>query len=170
MVLAWTLVALVALQRLAELVLARRNGRRLRAAGAVEAGRRHYPLFIVLHAAWLVVTAAGIDAATRVDPWLLAAFLLVEAGRVWVVASLGRYWTTRILTIPDAPLVSRGPYRWFRHPNYLIVTLEIALLPLALGAWETAVVFSVLNAILLFHRIRIEDGALGPRRTIGGSG
>ena len=94
----------------------------------------------------------------------------MEAGRVWVVASLGRYWTTRILTIPDAPLVSRGPYRWFRHPNYLIVTLEIALLPLALGAWETAVVFSVLNAILLFHRIRIEDGALGPRRTIGGSG
>jgi methyltransferase len=95
---------------------------------------------------------------------LLALFVLLQAGRVWVVATLGPYWTTRIITLPGAPLVTGGPFRFVRHPNYLVVTGEIAVLPLAFGAWRIALVFSVLNALLLAWRIRVESGALAARR------
>ena len=95
---------------------------------------------------------------------LLALFVLLQAGRLWVIASLGRFWTTRIITVPGAPLIRRGPYRWLKHPNYLVVAGEIAVLPLAFGLWQVAVVFSVLNALLLWHRIRWENRALAPRR------
>ena len=91
-------------------------------------------------------------------------FCLLQAARLWVLATLGRYWTTRIITIPDAPLVRSGPYRLVRHPNYVIVTAEIAVLPLAFGAWEIAVAFSILNAVLLAHRIRLEEATIAPRR------
>ncbi len=97
---------------------------------------------------------------------LLAVFALLQAARLWVIASLGRYWTTRIITLPGAPIVRRGPYRWLRHPNYAIVAAEIAVLPLAFGAWPIAVVFSGLNALLLRHRIRLEEQALAPRATV----
>ncbi len=93
--------------------------------------------------------------------------MLLQLGRVWVVATLGPYWPTRIITLPKVPLVRRGPYRFVNHPNYLIVTGEIAVLPLAFGAWPIALVFSILNAALLFWRIRIENGTLTPRRTLG---
>lgn len=157
-------VALVAAQRLGELVLARRNTARLLAAGAVEHGREHYPLIVALHAAWLAVLAVGAEGA--VDPSWLAAFLVLQAGRVWVLASLGRYWTTRIVTMPAEPLVRRGPYRWIRHPNYLVVALEIPVLALALGLPWAAVGFGAANAVLLAWRIRIEDRALATRRGI----
>ena len=94
----------------------------------------------------------------------MAAFLALQAARVWVLATLGRYWTTRIITLPDAPLVRRGPYRFVRHPNYLIVAAEIAVLPLVFGAWQIALVFSILNLLLLSHRIRRENAALAGRR------
>ena len=154
---------LVAAQRLGELVYARRNESRLRARGAVESGARHYPLFILLHGAWLLAVFLLIP-ADRVPSWpLLALFLLLQAARVWVVATLGPYWTTRVLSLPGAPLVRRGPYRWVRHPNYLIVTAEIAVLPLAFGAWSIAIVFSLANALLLYHRIGVEERALAER-------
>jgi methyltransferase len=95
---------------------------------------------------------------------LLTLFTLLQAARLWVIASLGRYWTTRIISVPDAPLVGRGPYRWLRHPNYLVVAGEIAVLPLAFGAWRIALLFSALNGLLLWHRILLEDAALAPRR------
>lgn len=155
---------LVAAQRLLELVLARRNTRRLLAQGAVEIGAGHYPLFVLLHAGWLAALVLTVPADAPVSWPLLTLFVLLQAGRVWVVASLGRFWTTRIVTLPGAPLVRRGPFRFVRHPNYLVVTGEIAVLPLAFGAWEIALVFSVLNAALLFHRIRVEERALAPRR------
>jgi methyltransferase len=154
---------LVAAQRLGELVYARRNESRLRARGAVESGARHYPLFILLHGAWLLAVFMLIP-ADRIPSWpLLAVFVLLQAARVWVVATLGPYWTTRVLSLPGAPLVRRGPYRWVRHPNYLIVTAEIAVLPLAFNAWAIAIVFSLANALLLYHRIGVEERALAER-------
>jgi len=98
---------------------------------------------------------------------LFGLFAVLQLARLWVLVSMGRYWTTRVLTLPGAPLVRRGPYRWVRHPNYLIVVGEIAVLPLIFGAWQIALVFSVANAILLAWRIRIEDAALAPRRNAG---
>ena len=157
-------VLLVALQRLAELAYARRNTRRLLAEGAREAGAGHYPHMVSLHAAWLVALLFLVPADASVDWGLLALFLSLQAGRVWVIASLGRYWTTRVITLPEAPLVRRGPYRFLRHPNYLIVVAEIAVLPLAFGAWQLALVFTLLNAALLAWRIRIEDRVLAVRR------
>ena len=163
----WITLALVALQRLGELAYAAHNTRRLFARGAVEIGRRHYPLFILLHGGWLVALAASVPAATPPSWPLLGLFLLLQGGRIWVVATLGPYWTTRIISLPEAPLVARGPYRFVRHPNYLIVTGEIAILPLAFGAWPIALAFSVLNALLLAWRIRVENGALAARRGRG---
>lgn len=160
-------IVLVALQRLGELALARRNTARLMAEGAVEHGAGHYPLVVVLHAAWLL--ALAIRAPGMVDAWWLAAFLVLQAGRVWVLASLGRYWTTRVVTLPQAPLVRRGPYRWLRHPNYLVVALEIPTLALALDLPWDALGFGAANAALLAWRIRIEDRALARRRGIAGT-
>tara|TARA_R110000868_G_scaffold24387_1_gene96368 strand:- start:760 stop:1266 length:507 start_codon:yes stop_codon:yes gene_type:complete len=159
----WVVIALVALLRLAELVHARRNTARLLARGGVEHGRSHYPVIVALHAGWLLALAILVPAYTPVHwPWL-ALFGALQAARVWVIASLGPYWTTRVITLPDAPLVRRGPYRFLRHPNYLVVAAEIAVLPLAFGAWQIALSFSVLNALVLAWRIRVEQAALAPR-------
>lgn len=163
----WTvaLLVFVTLQRLAELVHARRNTRRLLAEGAVEIGADHYPLLIMLHASWLGALWILVLTDHALIWWpAVAAYALVEIARIWVMASLGRYWTTRILIPRDAPLVRRGPYRFLRHPNYWVVGFEIALLPLALGSWGTAAVFSLLNAAVLFWRIRVEESSLAPRR------
>jgi methyltransferase len=157
-------LGLVVLQRLAELILAQRNTRRLLAKGAVEVGRGHYPLIVALHAAWIAVLALTVPADAPASWPLLGLFLVLQAARIWVIASLGPYWTTRIITLTAAPLVRRGPYRWLRHPNYLVVALEIAVLPLAFGAVWIALVFSLLNAVLLWHRIRVEAEALAGRR------
>lgn len=157
------IVLLVAAQRLGELVLARRNTARLLAHGGRELGRRHYPLFILLHGGWLAALFVLTPAGAPVSWPLLAAFAVLQGLRVWVVASLGPFWTTRIITVPDAPLVRRGPYRWLRHPNYLVVIAEIAVLPLAFGMAGLAVVFSVLNLALLAWRVRVEAGALAGR-------
>jgi methyltransferase len=153
-------VLIVALQRLAELVLARRNTRRLLAAGGREAGAGHYPLLVLLHGAWLLALFTLVPAEAPVNLWLLGLFVLLQAGRLWVIASLGRFWTTRIITLAEVPLVRRGPYRFLRHPNYAIVAAEIAVLPLAFGAWQIALGFSLVNLPLLAHRIRIENAAL----------
>lgn len=157
-------IAFLIAQRFAELWLARRNTARLLAAGAVEHGARHYPLFVVLHASWLAALILAAPPEAAVNPWLFAVFALLQAGRIWVIATLGRYWTTRIIDVPGAPLVRRGPFRFVRHPNYLIVIGEIAVVPLMAGMVEVAVVFSALNLVLLAWRIRVENAALAPRR------
>ncbi len=159
------LLLLVTVQRLIELVIARRNTQALLAGGAYEVGRGHYPAIVFLHVAWLVALWAFlILGRTQFQPWAAIAYLLVQVLRVWSMASLGRFWTTRIIVVPDAPIVRRGPYRFVRHPNYLVVLLEIALLPLALGSWPLALGFSIVNAILLAWRIRAEEAALAVRR------
>jgi len=164
---AYALLALVVIQRLAELAYAQHNTRALLARGAVETGRAHYPLFVALHAAWLISVALALPQAPSIH-WLpLAGYVALELLRAWTMWSLGLYWTTRIVTLPDAPLVRRGPYRFLRHPNYVIVTGEIALLPLIFGELWVAAIFSLLNAMLLFSRIREEESALAPRRALG---
>ena len=159
----WTLT-LVALQRLIELVWARSNTARLRRRGAVEADARAYPFYVLLHASWLTSLAIFVPAATSPDWLLLGVFALLQLGRIWVIASLGGYWTTRIINLPDAPLVRTGPYRYVRHPNYLLVIAEIAVLPLAFGAAAIAAIFSALNLVLIARRIRIENRVLAPRQ------
>lgn len=158
------LLLLATLQRLIELIVANRNTRALLAEGAYEVGRGHYPAIVFFHVAWLAVLWGFlIFGLTRFQPWFAIAYLAVQALRIWTMASLGRYWTARIIVVPDAPLVRTGPYRFVRHPNYLVVVLEIALLPLALGSWPLALGFSIVNAILLAWRIRAEEMALAER-------
>ncbi len=158
--LAQIVTLLVALQRLAELVYAQRNARRLLAAGGVEHGAGHYPLFVALHGAWLVALFVLVPADAPADWALLGLYGLLQLGRLWVIASLGGRWTTRVIVVPGAPLVTRGPYRFLRHPNYLVVALEIPVLPLAFGAWQIALGFGLANLALLAQRIRIEQRAL----------
>ncbi len=157
-------VGLVALQRLLELLLSRRNERLLRARGAVERGHRHYPLIVAMHSLWLLSTLAeGILRGPDPPLWWpvpLALFLLVQPLRYWAIFSLGEYWNTRILVVPGAGLVRHGPYKHLRHPNYVVVAVEILTFPLIFGAWITALVFSVLNAALLSVRIKEENRAL----------
>ncbi|MSP84142.1 MAG: hypothetical protein EXQ94_14870 [Alphaproteobacteria bacterium] len=160
------LIAFIAIQRLAELVYARRNSRRLLAEGAHEVGGGHYPLLVGFHAAWLIATAVAADGP--IDPFALGILLALQTGRAWVLVTLGQRWTTRILVPQRAPLVRHGPYRWFRHPNYLIVTGEIAALPLAVGAVGIAIAFSIAHLLVLVWRIRVEDRALARARIASG--
>lgn len=157
-------VCLVALQRLLELVYSRRNERRVRARGAVERGAGHYPVMVALHSFWLISTfVEGLLRGPEIPAWWpvpLVAFLLVQPLRYWAIVSLGSNWNTRILVVPGGKLVKSGPYRYFPHPNYVVVAVEILTFPLIFGAWITAIVFSLLNATLLFVRIRIENRAL----------
>jgi len=160
----WWILAAVALLRVVELIYAARNTRRLLAHGAIEIAREQYPWFIALHATWLAAMFFFIPATAAPNLYPLAIFVLAQAARVWIIASLGPYWTTRVITLPGAPLVRRGPYAFMRHPNYAIVCIELAALPLAFGAWQIALIFTVANAALLAWRIREEDAALDARR------
>jgi methyltransferase len=153
------ILAFVTMQRLAELVLARSNTRALLAAGAREYAPGHYPMIVAVHAAWLAALWWLAPGETIHWPFLLL-FVLLQLGRVWVIRTLGPRWTTRIIVLPGAPLVTGGPFRFVSHPNYLVVIGEIAVLPLVFGLWEVAVLFSVLNAIVLTIRVRAEGRAL----------
>ena len=157
------ILAFVTLQRLAELVLSNRNSRRLLANGAVEHGRGHYPAMIALHASWIAALWLLAPGRTPNLPLLLL-FALLQVARIWVLATLGDRWTTRIIVLPQAPLVGGGPFRLFRHPNYMVVALEIAVLPLVFGLWQLALLFTVLNAAMLSVRIPAEDRALAAAR------
>jgi methyltransferase len=159
------LVALVALERLAELVVSQRNLRWAKDQGGVESGRRHYPPMVLLHVGLLAGCVTEVLVADRpfrpVLGWtMVAAVAASQALRWWCIATLGRQWNTRVVVVPGLPLVAAGPYRWLRHPNYVAVVAEGIALPLVHGAWVTAVVFSALNAVLLTVRIRCEDQAL----------
>ena len=152
-------LALVTAQRGAELVLSRYNTQQLKARGAIEVAPRHYPLMVAVHATWLAALWI-LGHAQPVNLPALAVYLALQALRIWVMATLGRRWTTRIIMLPGATLVTTGPYRYLRHPNYAVVAGEIAVLPLMLHLDALALMFTVLNAIVLFIRIRAEDRAL----------
>lgn len=156
---AYAILALVTLQRLGELLLARRNTQRLLARGGYEVAPGHYPFIVAVHATWLLsLWLLGPGPPIHVVPLIL--YVLLQAFRVWTLASLGERWTTRIIVVPGEPLVRRGPYRFLDHPNYLIVIGEIAILPLVFGLPDVALFFSAANGAVLAVRIREENRAL----------
>lgn len=168
------LIAIIAIQRLWELGVSARNLRALKARGAIEVGTGHYPWMVAIHAAFLVSCVAEVWLLDR--PWrpVVAAIAVLILGaalalRWWTLEILGDRWTTRVLVVPGEELVSTGPYRWLRHPNYLVVVMEIASIPMIHCAWLTAVVFTIANLVLLRERIRVEERALS-RLAAGGAG
>jgi methyltransferase len=160
----YAVLGFVVLQRGVELGVAAKNTSRLREAGAVEVDARGYPWFVVVHGAWLASLFLLVPADAPPSWPLLAIFAVLQLGRLWVVATLGRRWTTRIIVLPGATLIEGGPYRYLRHPNYAVVAGEIAVLPLAFGASAIALIFSAINLALILRRIAIEDRALAVPR------
>lgn len=157
------ILTFVTLQRLSELVIAKRNTDRLLAAGGKEYGASHYIFMVLLHGAWLV--GLWLLALSQPIIWsLLLVYAVLQVFRVWILTTLGRRWTTKIIVVPGEILVAHGPYRFMSHPNYVLVVAEIACLPAVFGLWLFAVIFSILNAIVLFVRIRAENAALADVR------
>jgi methyltransferase len=157
------ILALVTLQRAGELILSRSNTQALLARGAIEIAPGHYPLIVAVHAGWLIsLWVFGHDQSVNMPGLLL--YLVVQGFRFWVMWTLGSRWTTRIIVLPEQPLISAGPYRFLSHPNYAVVTAEIAVLPLALGLPLLAAIFTILNAAVLTIRIRAENRALAASR------
>ena len=161
------IIGAVALQRALELIYSARNAGALRARGAIEVGAGHYPVLVAVHVAWIVALFASVDAETAIHPAWLALYLFLQLGRAWVLLTLGGYWTTRLFHLENVPTIQSGPYRFVRHPNYLVVVGEIAALPLVFGLWHIAVIFSLLNGAVLLWRIRIENRFLDRRPHAG---
>lgn len=156
-------ISFVIFQRLLELVVARRNEKWVRAQGAIEYGKEHYPFIVALHTAFLISMIAEYYLAPVTmlfNPYYLITFLVLICLKIWVIGTLGKYWNTKILRIPGVQLVSKGPYKFVKHPNYIIVIAEIAIIPLVFHLYYTVMLFSLLNAAMLFVRIRVENRAL----------
>ena len=156
----YLVVGFLILQRLAELVLERRNRWALAAQGAVEVPQPYYRALVVLHVGWLAALLLTIDAQTPVSLPLLGVFALLECGRAWVIATLGPRWTTRLIVLPGAERIRSGPYRYVDHPNYVIVCGEMAVVPLMFDAWILAVCALALYLPLLRRRLQDENAAL----------
>jgi len=162
----YLLILAVGIERLAELIVAKRNAQWAFGHGGKEFGHNHYPAMVTIHTALLVGCVVEVWALHRpFIPWLgwpmLAVAALSQVLRWWCVTTLGRRWNTRVIVVPNAALVRQGPYRWLHHPNYVAVVAEGLALPLVHTAWLTAAVFSLANALLLTVRIRTENSALG---------
>lgn len=165
MIFFYILVGFVILQRILEVAYARYNEKSMKKQGAIEAGAEHYKWIVLLHILFFISLIAEVlylgGGAGAGWIFFLAVFGIAQILRVWALASLGRFWNTKVLVLPGAELVKKGPYRWVPHPNYIVVALEIASLPLIFGAWRTALVFSIANALLLLLvRIPAEEKAL----------
>ncbi|MBK8554154.1 MAG: hypothetical protein IPL53_25150 [Ignavibacteria bacterium] len=162
----YIVIVIVILQRLFELVIAKRNEKWLLEQGAVEYGKEHYRFIVLLHTLFFISMIAEYNFRERdiefnvINYLFLVFFVFLQIMRVWVLRSLGKYWNTKILRIPDSGLIKTGPYRYFKHPNYIIVVCEIFVIPMIFDLYYTAIVFSVLNAIMLSVRIRSENEAL----------
>ena len=157
------ILALVTLQRLGELVLAKRNTARLLANGGYEIGAAHYPIIVAFHTAWIL--GLWWLAPSQLVNWILiGVFAILQALRIWVISTLGARWTTRIIRVPNETLKSRGPFRFINHPNYAVVIAEIFILPLAFGLTAFAFIGGLINICILAWRIRVENTALDPVR------
>lgn len=156
-------IVLLILLRIGELLLARRNERWLLRHEAIESGQGHYPLIILLHVLFFVSLIAEYRIVKPVSysPILLLLFFVLLALKIWSVLSLGRFWTTKIYHIPGRPLIKKGLYQYVKHPNYILVIAEIAVIPLIFHLYYTAIMFSILNGIMLTVRIKEENKALG---------
>ncbi|MBA9027753.1 MULTISPECIES: isoprenylcysteine carboxyl methyltransferase family protein [Bacillaceae] len=158
------LITLLAVQRLSELVLARYNEDRLKAKGGLEFGSSHYPWIVLMHLGFFSSFIAEVNLFDKdvsvLWPFWLSIFLLVQIGRVWVITSLGPYWNTKIIVLPDAEVIVKGPYKYVKHPNYIIVATEILVISLLYNAYFTAALFTCLNAWAMSVRIPIEERAL----------
>jgi methyltransferase len=147
-----------------ELMIARKNEKWMKEKGAIEFGKEHYPIMVLMHSGFLLFFLIEVIAynksLTPLWPVLLAFFLFTQIIRIWSLVSLGRYWNTKIIVLPNTTIVKRGPYKFLRHPNYTIVVLEILLIPLLFQAYWTAAIFSILNAFMLSIRIPLEEKVL----------
>jgi methyltransferase len=155
---------LILLQRGAEELHSQRNTRRLLQQGAREAGREYYPVVAATHLGWIAALAFLIPPHAPVQMPALMAFLALQPLRYWIIGTLGRYWTHRIITLPGAPIVTRGPYRFIRHPNYAVTLAETLLLPLAFGQLWLGIIFAAVWAAVLNYKVHLEDAALAARR------
>ena len=165
----WDLVIiiLVALQRLYEMKLAGQNTKQLLSQGAKEYFPKHYILFVILHSTWLLVLffySLTYNLPIYIIPLII--YLIIQFLRFWTLKSLGSYWTTKIISLPGAPLVKSGPYKYIKHPNYIIAFLEILILPLVFGLWKISIIFSIIKLFLLIYRIKKEDSVLIKRRDL----
>ena len=158
---------LVLLQRALEELYSQRNTRRLLEQGAHQVGTDFYPIVAAVHLCWIAGLAVLVPPSAPVHAPLLIAFVVLQGLRYWIIATLGRYWTHRIITLPKAPIVSDGPYRLLRHPNYALTVAETLLLPLAFGQLALGVIFAVMWAAVLKHKAQLEDRALDMRRSAG---
>ncbi|MFE8695739.1 isoprenylcysteine carboxyl methyltransferase family protein [Cytobacillus sp. FJAT-53684] len=151
-------------QRLSELMIAKRNERHMKQKGAIEFGQSHYPFIVAVHSLFfvsLIIEVALLQKNLSPNwPVFLTLFLLAQMGRVWVLASLGPFWNTKILVLPEANIVKKGPYQYVKHPNYIIVTIELIVIPLLFQAYMTAILFTIFNAVILAIRIPTEERAL----------
>ena len=158
----WIALA-ISLFRIIELVYSNQNCKRLIARGGKEYGRSHYYLFFLIHTAWIGSIFFFVSGEIQPNLPLLFLFVILQILRVWVILTLGPYWSTRVISHEKFPVVTNGPYRWMKHPNYAIVACEIFVIPLIFGSWAIAIIFSILNAILLYYRINVETRALAIR-------
>mgnify|MGYP001445338882 CR=1 FL=1 len=156
----YLILIFIVLQRIAELTYSNYNTKRLILEGAKEYYKDHYPLFIILHGTWIISIIFFIPHNTSANIFFLIVFIILQILRVWVIITLGKYWTTRIIRIKNSTLVKKGPYKFIKHPNYLIVFFEILILPLIFSATELSIIFTILNALLLLYRIKLENKAI----------
>ncbi|MEO4053600.1 isoprenylcysteine carboxylmethyltransferase family protein [Solibacillus sp. CAU 1738] len=158
------IISVVIMQRLVEIFIARNNEKRMRSQGAYEVGASHYPYMIAMHSSFFLILILEVSInkmeLSQLFLVLLLLFAFVQALRIWCLSSLGRFWNTKIIILPNAKVVKKGPYTIMRHPNYTIVSLEIILLPVMFQAYFTAIIFTLLNIAMLSVRIPIEERAL----------
>ena len=158
------LIILIAIQRLVELYIAKQNEKQLKAAGAVEYGESHYRWMVLMHLSFFIVLIIEVVVLERnmsgLWPIWLTLFLIAQSGRIWAIRSLGKHWNTKIIVVPDADVVIKGPYKYFKHPNYIIVATEILVISLLFNAYYTAIIFSLLNVWMMTVRIPLEEKAL----------
>lgn len=158
----WRLFSFLIVQRFVELCWAKRNERWMKERGAKEFGQHHYKYIVCMHSLFFVsLLLEGMrKRQSPLWPFLFKIFIVLQLFRLWIIVSLGRYWNTKIIVLPKAKRVQKGLYRWFRHPNYFVVSLELIMIPLMFQAYWTAIIFTICNAYLLSIRIRVEERAL----------
>ena len=164
----WIILIFITLQRIGELLWSHRNTKRLLALGAREYFPHHYWMIVTLHVSWLIMLFYKLSSVSYllINWFFVGVFVVLTVFRLWVLISLGTYFTTRIISLHTDPLVKSGPYRWLKHPNYQVVKLEIICVPLIFGWWDIAILWGTLNFLILWHRVRREEEALEPRKRL----